>query len=156
MIEIKRGTSADMLELWQGENAEFADKYCRNIDSGEQEIWMAWDTETTAWVGELHLALRHEEAPETDAAYLLAFRVAEAYQGNGIGKQLMRRVEQRALECGITKLNVGVEETDTKVLKMYQKWGFDIKIKDSIFSYYEEDGEKRICPFGVYQKKLTW
>lgn len=61
MIEIKRGTSADMLALWQGENAEFADKYCRNIDSGEQEIWMAWDTETAAWVGELHLALRHKE-----------------------------------------------------------------------------------------------
>lgn len=154
MIEIKRGTAADMLELWKDENAEFADKYCRNIDSGTQEIWMAWDTETATWVGELHLALQHEEAPEADTAYLLAFRVDETYQGKGIGKQLMRRVEQRASECGMTKLNVGVEETDTKVFRMYQKWGFDTKIKESVFSY-EEEGETRICPFGVYQKKLT-
>lgn len=156
MIEIKRGTSGDMLELWNGDGAEFAEKYCRKIDSGQQEIWMAKDTEKGCWIGELHLALTHEDADLADgkeSAYLLAFRVNPDYQGRGIGKQIMQRVLVRAAELGITKLNVGVEETDTKVLHMYQKWGFDKKIQDSSFTY-EEAGETHVCPFGVYQKKL--
>lgn len=156
MIEIKRGTSQDMLTLWNGRFADFAERYCQKIDSGQQEIWMAKDTETGKWIGELHLLLLDDDrdlADGKDTAYLLAFRVDPAYQGRGIGKQIMERVLERAAECGITKLNVGVEETDTKVLHMYQKWGFDKKIKDSSFVY-KEAGEVQVCPFGVWQKNV--
>ena len=65
---------------------------------------MAKDTESDRWIGELHLALTHEDtdlADEKESAYLLAFCVNPAYQGQGIGKQIMQHVLARAAERGV-------------------------------------------------------
>mgnify|MGYP002542872152 CR=1 FL=1 len=152
MIEIRRGTSQDMLEFWDGRYAAYAVPYAKRVESGEQEVWMARDTKNGKWVGELHLRWKDEDAQLADGketAYLLAFRVEPDYQGKGIGKQIMQRVLQRAVERGIYKINIGVDEEEEKNLRMYQKWGFDKKVAESSFI---DNGQ--IYPFSVYQKNM--
>ena len=50
--------------------------------------------------------------------------VSPEYQQQGIGKQLMREIENRLYELGCPKLNIVVRSTNDKVLEFYQKLGY--------------------------------
>ena len=57
--------------------------------------------------------------------------VSPEYQQQGIGKQLMREIENRLYELGCPKLNIVVRSSNDKVLEFYRKLGY---VTDNVVS----------------------
>ena len=51
--------------------------------------------------------------------------VASEMRGQGVGKSLMKRVEQFAVENGYSTLSLDVVDTNTGAIKLYERMGFD-------------------------------
>ncbi|MEF2244623.1 GNAT family N-acetyltransferase [Paenibacillus sp. IITD108] len=66
--------------------------------------------------------------------------VAEACQGKGIGKQLIKRAIQEASQLGAKTLEVGTGNSSIYQLLLYQKCGFRITEveKDFFIKHYDE------------------
>lgn len=135
---IFKGTSKQMLELWNGEFEFFVKDHVEKIDSGIQEVWLMKDNDKDKLMGELHIlwdSVDKDQANGVDTAYIQAFRINPEYQGKRLGTQLMKRVLERVKENGFTTATIGADDYDDKLAPMYQKWGFSEKIKDSSFDY---------------------
>lgn len=150
---IKRGTSEEMLILWNGRFTDFVESHVGRIDSGIQEVWLMDDETTGEFIGELHILWDSEDKDQAngiDKAYLMAFRIDPNYQGKKLGTALMKRVLERVKEKGVTRVTIGADDFDPKLGKMYQKWGFTKHIKESSFDYMYE-GKKVICTYTLYE-----
>lgn len=118
-MEIFRGTSAQMLEIWDGRFEDFVDSHVSAVDSGVQECWLMRDEENGKLMGELHVLWDKPDDPDyadgKEKAYLMAFRIHEEYQGKGYGTMLMKRVLERIRERGFTKATIGADDYDPKL-----------------------------------------
>lgn len=142
-----------MLELWNGRFADFAEDHVSKIDSGVQEVWLMKDENTDKFMGELHILWDSDDKDQAngiDTAYIMAFRINPEYQGQKLGTILMKRVTQRIKEKGYTKATIGADDFDPKLAVMYQKWGFNKRLKESSFDYMY-NGEKVVCTYVLYQ-----
>lgn len=149
---IKKGTSKEMLELWNGRFADFANDHVSKIDSGVQEVWLMKDDAADKFIGELHILWDSEDKDQAngfDTAYIMAFRINPEYQDRKLGSMLMKRVLERIKENGYIKATIGADDSEPKLAGMYQNWGFTKKIKESSFDYMFE-GEKVICTFVLF------
>ena len=152
----KRGTSEEMLILWDGRFESFIEDHVSKIDRGIQEVWLMVDEEKGKFIGELHVLWDHEDkdfANGKDTAYLLAFRIDEAYQGLKLGTSLMKRVLERIEEKGFTKATIGADDYDPKLKFMYEKWGFTKFIKECSFDYMYE-GEKVTSTYELLENSM--
>lgn len=59
-----------------------------------------------------------------DSMYISRLAVDEAYRGNGIGKKLMYKIEEKAKEQNIYSINLGTVEFQAK--KFYEKLGYKV------------------------------
>ena len=141
-MRVRRGTSAEMLALWNGRFESFVEDHVSKIDRGVQEVWLLENEEAAAGeprlIGELHVLWDSDDkdcANGKDTAYLLAFRVDAAYQGRGLGTMLMKRVLGRVRERGFTRATIGADDYDPKLRGMYERWGFTRFIKNDSFTY---------------------
>lgn len=152
-MKIKRGTSEEMLILWNGRFIDFVESHTSRIDSGVQEVWLMEDEEKNKFIGELHIlwdSQDKDQANGIDKAYLMAFRIDPDYQGQKLGTALMKRVLERIKEKGFTKATIGADDYDPKLAVMYQKWGFNHKVKEDSFEYMDE-GSKVISTYVLYE-----
>lgn len=145
-MKIKRGTSQEMLVLWNGRFESFVDDHVSKIDSGIQEVWLMEDEEKGKLIGELHILWDSEDKDQAngvDTAYIMAFRIDPAYQGKRLGTLLMKRVIERIKEKGFAKATIGADNYDLKLRVMYENWGFTRMVKEDSFEYMHQ-GEKVI------------
>src|SRR5699024_8782945 len=77
----------------------------------------------------------------TDTIELINIAVDEQYQGNGIGKALVKDGIQKATEMGYKKIEVGTGNSSIGQFALYQKFGFRISgvDKDFFVRNYEDD-----------------
>jgi ribosomal protein S18 acetylase RimI-like enzyme len=68
-----------------------------------------------------------------DAATIYGFAVDPDYQRRGLGRQILIKAVNIALENGAKKVNIEVETENVKALSLYASCGFEV---DSIFDYY--------------------
>lgn len=60
--------------------------------------------------------------------------VDKAFQGQGIGRKLLKDAVDRAKQMGFTKITIGTADASIKQLYLYQKIGFEIfEIKHRFF-----------------------
>lgn len=154
-MEIFRGTSAQVLEIWNGRFEDFVESHVSAVDSGVQECWLMRDELNGKLMGELHILWDKPEDPDyadgKDKAYLMAFRIHEEYQGKGYGTMLVNRVLDRIRERGFTKATIGADDYDPKLQPMYKKWGFTKEIKRDSFDY-QYEGKTVTCTFLLLEK----
>lgn len=149
MFSIFKGTSEQMLELWNGRFKDFVKSHCEDINSGVQEAWLMRDETTGKLMGELHIVWDREDKDEAngiDTAYIMAFRINEEYQGQHLGTKLMNRVLERVKENEFKTATIGADDSDPKLVVMYKNWGFTKEIKSSGFTYMHK-GEKVHCTY---------
>lgn len=60
------------------------------------------------------------------SAYLV-IGILEAYRGRGVGTSLFKQLEEWALECNISRLELTVVTQNIAGLSLYQKRGFEIE-----------------------------
>jgi len=63
--------------------------------------------------------------------------VSPAHRRQGIGTQLMRRVEAELAQIGCPKLNLQVRATNTQVVAFYRKLGYQIEERISMGKHLE-------------------
>ena len=83
---------------------------------------------------ELYVFFKLEDydfADGNEKAYLCAFRIAEEYRHQGLGTTLITFVMDQLKQQGIKKVTIGVDETEEDNYRLYQRLGFDNKMKDS-------------------------
>ena len=59
-----------------------------------------------------------------DSMYIGWLVVDEEYKGNGIGRNLMRKIEEKAKELNVYSINLGTVEF--QAVKFYEKLGYKI------------------------------
>lgn len=77
--------------------------------------------------GELRAAYEKEDiryAEKNKRAYLYAFRIREAFQGNGWGTKLLQYVLDWLAHEGYTEYTIGVEDDNLRARHIYEKAGF--------------------------------
>lgn len=84
-------------------------------------------------------------------AYLYAFRTIEEYQGKGYFSKLFKYMLEDLKNKGYEKVTIGVEPTELKNKKIYQKYGFIEHIKDAK-EIYPNGEEVEVEYYGKYLK----
>jgi ribosomal protein S18 acetylase RimI-like enzyme len=69
--------------------------------------------------------------------WVLELHVAEAFRGQGIGRQLMETLEQKARAAGLRILVCETQNTNIPAIHFYRKIGFELEGLD--LSYYSND-----------------
>lgn len=78
-------------------------------------------------VGTMQLIFKMEKdyyADGKNRVHLHHARVSEELRGKGIGSQLVRVAEDEARRRELKEITLGVEETNTKAIKLYEKLGY--------------------------------
>ncbi len=68
--------------------------------------------------------VRIDQEADADEFYIDALAVSPVYQGLGYAKQLLAAAEQQALQFNYHKIALNVDQTNEKVLRLYQKLGY--------------------------------
>ena len=161
-MTIRQATSEEMLALWGCAKADEVSPtvrfFAENLSSGNAEFW-ALDEGGTL-VGELYVFLDMADkdfADGTTTAYLCAFRVKEAYRGQGLGSSLAETVLADLKGRGFLGATIGVDETEESNIRLYHRLGFDRKIKDCFADpcAVDEDMSPKAVPcFWLLHKEL--
>ncbi|MCR5279711.1 MAG: GNAT family N-acetyltransferase [Lachnospiraceae bacterium] len=132
---IRQATCDEMLKLWEYENLENASPTARfffnNIATGNAEFWTT--DNNSQLISELYVFRNLDDndfANGTDRAYLCAFRVKKEYRGRGIGTRLINEVMSNLRSEGIKTVTIGVAPDENDNIRLYQRLGFDRKVKD--------------------------
>lgn len=63
---------------------------------------------------------------ENDEYYISNLAVYSEFRGQGIGKKLLKAMEERVKDSGYSKLSLFVELDNNGAIKLYEKFGFKI------------------------------
>ena len=72
-----------------------------------------------------------------DALYVSSVGVAKNYQGRGIGRAMLRRIQRRLTRLPVAKIVLHVREKNTGAIKLYRDLGF---VKIGLHPWYYRDG----------------
>lgn len=136
-MTIKKVTAETLYDVWQNTDTHNFKYFYDNIASGNMDFYAMYHDSMV--IGELY-ALKTSVDPDEAGGkrvYLLAFRIQEAYQGQGKGRQLMGHVLESLEKQGYEEFTLGVDPQDFIRLKaMYEGWGFDQMIKETYWDYH--------------------
>lgn len=115
-------TAADIDEVWALECSVFPYPWSRNnfVDSlvSGYDCWTVRDADRTL-VGYYLLMYALDEA------HLLDVAVARARQGQGLGRQLLERIGERARSQGMVSIFLEVRPTNERALAVYRRFGYE-------------------------------
>ncbi|MBI5463456.1 MAG: GNAT family N-acetyltransferase [Ignavibacteriales bacterium] len=74
--------------------------------------------------------MRLKFSPEEQRLYMQQLYVLPAFQGSGVGKQLLLKAVQEAKRRGLRQLWFGVMEKNEQALAWYRKYGFTVEKKE--------------------------
>lgn len=161
-MKIRRAGEHELLELWGYErihtassNAKF---FFENIRRGNTEFWtLDHDGEL---VGELYVFHDLEDKDFADCkrtAYLCAFRVRTDFRGQGLGTRLICHVIEHIKDLGYQRVSIGVDTTDIANIRLYERLGFTIKVKECAEDPCDRDENMQLksCPsFWLLHKEV--
>lgn len=134
-MQIRKATGEEMLALWGCQDVDRASPTARffylNISADNAAFWTL--DNDGALIGELYAFFDLADKDFADGkstAYLCAFRVKKEYRGQGYGSQLLKAVLADLKALGFRSVTIGVGCDEPQNLRLYQRFGFAVKIKD--------------------------
>ncbi len=147
-MEIREASEKEMLSLWGFANYEesspTAKFFAESILSGNTSFWTI--DHGGSLIGELYAFKNLNDKDYADGqtrAYLCAFRIRQDYRGKGLGSQLMQAVFTYLKACGFQCVTIGVDETEEANIRLYERLGFNTKIKDCYIDPCDMDDEMK-------------
>jgi streptothricin acetyltransferase len=145
-------TATDQSTTFSLELVSLAAPYTQHFNPDKEELEMIQRTLQAGWSlgafdGDALVAVAIA-SPEkwNDTLRVWEFHVAESYRGEGIGRQLMDRLTQRAALAGLRAMVVETQSTNVPAIRFYRKAGFVLEGID--ISYYTNhdypDGEMAV------------
>lgn len=89
--------------------------------------------------------------------YICNLYVKKPFRNNGVGTMLVETVKRYAITNGFSALTLGVEEDNSKNMYLYDKLGFNSKVKEINTDLLFKDAEGRailVKPYAVYSCDL--
>ena len=156
-MQVKKATGEEMLKLWGSQGFDTssprAEYFCNNITEGNAAFWFL-DRDGEA-IAELYAFFDLADKTFADGrttAYLCAFRVKAEYRGQGHGTRLMTAVLAELKEMGFRYATIGVGSDEPRNLRLYQRFGFSMKIGDC---HYDPCGmDENMQP--IYDDTVWW
>ena len=154
---IRKATGEEMLKLWGCPDVAAASPtarfFYRNLSSGNAVFWTL--EHDGALIGELYVFLELEDKDFADGentAYLCAFRVREAYRGQGLGSRLIGAALAELKAIGFRRATIGVGSDKPQNIRLYRRLGFSEKVKDCHYDPcgMDEDGRPE------YEEEAWW
>lgn len=111
-------------------------------------------------IGKIYFVTKLEDLQIADGkrvGYIFNLYVKKSFRNNGIGKMLVEAVKRYAIENGFSVLTLGVEEDNSKNMYLYDKLGFNSKVKDMNTDLLFKDAEGKailVKPYAVYSCNL--
>ena len=131
---------------WNGEYRHFRILYQDIFQSslrGEAIMWIA-EVDGVGIVGQLFVQLvsaRSELADGASRAYIYAFRVQEAYRGQGIGSRMLHVVEESLVQRGFCWVSLNVGQDNIAARRLYTRHGYYVVAAEpGRWSYLDEYG----------------
>lgn len=134
-MEIRQANETTLLNLWQETEKRMEPTtrfFYDNIKSGNAEFWTLCDDNQI--VGELYIFKKLSDTEFADGihtAYLCAFRIIKELRGQGFGTKLLTTVLEHIKDMGFENATIGVDETETDNIRLYNRMGFTEKLKYS-------------------------
>ncbi len=156
-IEIRRATGEELLALWGYQEFDAASPttkfFYNNITTSNADFWTL--DKNGELIAELYVFFNLADKDFADGkttAYLCAFRVKPEYRGKGKGTQLMMAVLKDLKDRGFRNVTIGVGSDEPQNYRLYQRLGFNTKIKDC---YYDPCGmDENMQP--KYEETVWW
>jgi ribosomal protein S18 acetylase RimI-like enzyme len=134
---------------WGEAYREFRNVYAeayRRMTKGLAVMWLA---ELPDWglVGQAFVQLKSNDRKMADGrrrAYVHSFRVRPAWQGRGLGSNIMQVVEDDLLQRGFREVTLNVAKDNPGALRLYQRLGYEVIAEiPGKWSYYDPNGVLR-------------
>lgn len=123
------------LELWPDYNPDEMRSITKEIAKSPKETAFLVRNEQGSAVGFMNLSLRYDYVPgatQKPVAYIEGIYVRTAYQGQGIGRQLIQQAEQWAQQQGCRELASDVLIDNTSSAEFHNKVGFE-EVERTVF-----------------------
>ncbi len=135
MTRIRQATGEEMLALWGYSGLEAASPTARffyeTISAGDALFWTIERDDSL--IGELYVFLNLMDKDFADGAttaYLCAFRVREAFRGQGMGSRLLETALADLKARGFRRATIGVSPEEPQNVRLYRRHWFLKKVKD--------------------------
>lgn len=161
-MKIRKATENEMLNLWGFQSYDEASPTARffydQIASDRADFWTI--DHNGKLIGELFVFKDlpdKEFADGRSKAYLCSFRINRAYQGRGLGTRLLEAVLSYLKGQGLRTVTIGVAETEKANIRLYDRLGFQTKVKSCVMDPCALDDamRPRACPcFWLLSKRL--
>ena len=103
---------------------ESAKRMLVEIKTGESDVFVAEVNGQV--VGYIAAHSEHNDCDQNDTYYVEDLAVTETFRSQGIGTQLLKYTEEFAKTKGFKKFGVGILIANDRVLKYYEKYGFEV------------------------------
>lgn len=146
-VRIRHALKADLPSLeWEGEYSRYRKVYAgvfQKAMRGEAVMWVA-DSSSVGLIGQALVQLRTsgmlELAEGTRRAYVHSFRVREAFRRAGLGKRLMKIVEDDLRDRNFSEITLNAQRENLDALRLYRNLGYSVVRKDpGIWFYHDEN-----------------
>ena len=142
-------TSNEQATSFTLELVDLAAPYIHHFDPAEEDILHSQKALEAGWsIGafdgdELAAIAIAEPEKWNDTLRIWEFHVVESYRGEGIGRQMMERLAERATLAGLRAMVVETQNTNVPAIRFYRKAGFAIEgIDISLYTNHDyPDGE---------------
>jgi ribosomal protein S18 acetylase RimI-like enzyme len=128
-VNIRKADLFDFNSNWNG-GEEAGRQFLKHLKDETAELWVA--EEKGQIVGQVYcfLTLKDKEfANGKTRAYITNFYVKPDYRGKGIGTKLIEKIFEKLKQNDFLEVTIGVDETERKNVRFYDKLGFIHKIK---------------------------
>jgi ribosomal protein S18 acetylase RimI-like enzyme len=150
LVFIRQAEKDDLSDLeWAGEYTHFrrlyADTYLM-VEQGAAVIWIA-ESNGSGLIGQCFVSLKRNRPELADGvvrAYIYGFRVKPEYRNHGIGKQIMRTIEDDLKIRGFQQVTLNVGQNNHNARRFYERLGYIVIGADPGYWSYIDDQARRI------------
>jgi ribosomal protein S18 acetylase RimI-like enzyme len=148
LLKIRTINMTDLTALeWDGEYTSFRQMFreiYQNSCKGKMVVWVA-DLSKIGLIGQVFIQLNSSNTNLSDGnhrAYIFGFRVKQAFQGLGVGSELLVSAEADLKQRNYSWVNLNVGKNNHKTQCFYEKRGYYFIGEDEgRWSYLDEDGQ---------------
>lgn len=114
----------DYFTTYDGAKTYLLEEFTNDGKYHKKEHWLQIDENTNDVIS--HVELTHNNFNDKPSFFISTLLVCEKYRGQGKCFELLKFIENYAIECGKEQLVLGVYARNEKAFNIYTKYGFKV------------------------------
>lgn len=134
---------------------QYSDQFYQDLLNPEYRTVLVFCRETQLLVGAatafMEMGDKKYSGTQTCSAYIMTLGVAEAYRGQGLGRQLLQKIVDG---CEVELFTLHVKVGNKAALRMYRSFGFQVDAE--LQDHYTIEGQKYAALALSYARPFSW